>query len=164
MMKRIYFTKAGFEKFRLETVAIENRLKEAQSRMQSEAELGGDLWHDNSAYDQLVIDIRGLDRSLSLNRQILDLAAIVEPPTHFTRVAMGLSARILRDGTETNYSIVGYGESDPDRNALAYNTPLAMLFIGKVVGEVVKGQIGGKETTIEILEISKGGTEDVPSP
>ena len=163
-MKRIYFTKAGLEKFRQETLDIEARLKEAQSRMQAEAELGGDLWHDNSAYDQLVIDIRGLDRSLAINRQILDQATIVGTPKHSDRAALGLSVKIRRDGIEATYNIVGYGESNPEINALAYNTPLAMLFIGKVVGEVVKGMIGGKETTIEILEISKGGTEDVSGP
>ena len=38
---------------------------------------------------------------------------------------------------------------------LAYNTPLASLIIGRHKGDIVSGTIGGKQTEIEILEISR---------
>ncbi|MEK7162933.1 MAG: GreA/GreB family elongation factor, partial [Patescibacteria group bacterium] len=58
------------------------------------------------------------------------------------------------------WEIVGFGESDSDRNMLAYNTQLASLIMGKRRGEVVSGAIAGRQTEIEILEISKGGSDE----
>jgi transcription elongation GreA/GreB family factor len=121
------------------------------------AEVGGDQWHDNAAYESLVIDIRGIDRRLSEAHQALNNAILVEVPTSFDRVTIGTRVKIVRDGEEMMWEIVGFGESDPDNNMLAYNTPLASLIMGKRKGEVVTGTIAGRKTKIEILEITKGG-------
>ena len=163
-MKRPYFTRHGFDKLRRETAEVEARLQEIQGETASVAEFGGDQWHDNAGYDHLVIDIRGLDRRLSDMRRLLEQAIIVETPTNLDRVAIGTCVKIRRNGTKTELEITGFGESEPGRNALAYNTPLATLIIGKRIGEITKGVIAGKETEIEILEITKGeGGEDVHS-
>jgi transcription elongation GreA/GreB family factor len=56
---------------------------------------------------------------------------LVEVPTSFDRVAIGTRVKIVRDGEEMMWEIVGFGEPDPDNNMLAYNTPLASLIMGK---------------------------------
>lgn len=161
MNGKFYFTRRGLTKLCQEIEKLEKKLRELQLQTAHVAEVGGDQWHDNASYDLLVIDLRGMDRRLSDAHRCLNQAILVESPTDFEKVTIGTCVKIVRDGEEITWEIVGFGESDPDRNMLAYNTPLASLIMGKRRGEVVSGAIAGRQTEIEILEISKGGVEDV---
>lgn len=161
MNGRFYFTRRGLAKLHREIEELEKKLQDIQSQTAHVAEVGGDQWHDNAAYESLVIDIRGMDRRLADAHQVLNIATLVEPPTNFDKVTIGTKVKIVRDGEEMAWEIVGFGESDPDRNMLAYNTPLASLIMGKHKGEVVSGTITGRQTEIEVLEITKGSEEDV---
>ena len=137
------------------------KTQRSQSQTAHVAEVGSDQWHDNAAYESLVIDIRGVDRRLADAHQVLNRATLVEPPTNFDRVTIGTKVKIVRDGEKMTWKIVGFGESDPEHDMLAYNTPLASLIMGKHKGEVESGTIAGRQTEIEVLEITKGGEEDV---
>lgn len=164
MNGKFYFTKRGLAKLHKEIKELENKLQDLQSQTAHVAEVGGDQWHDNASYDLLVIDIRGMDRRLTDAHRCLNQAILVDPPTSFDKVTIGTRVKIVRDGEEMTWEIVGFGESDPDRDMLAYNTPLASLIMGKHRGEIISGAIAGRQTEIEIIEISKGegGTENVP--
>lgn len=163
MSGKFYFTRRGLVKLHKEIEELEKKLQDLQSQTAHVAEVGGDQWHDNAAYESLVIDIRGMDRRLADVHQILNRATLVEPPTNFDKVTIGTRVKMVRDGEEMTWEIVGFGESDPDRDMLAYNTPLASLIMGKRKGEVVTGTIAGRQTEIEVLEITKGGEENVRS-
>lgn len=160
MNGKFYFTRRGLIKLQKEIERLENKLKELLSQTAYVAEVGGDQYHDNASYEMLTIDIRGMDRRLSDAHQCLNQATLVEPPMNFDKVTIGTCVRIVRDGEETTWEIVGFGESDPNRNMLAYNTPFAYLIMGKHKGEIVSGTIAGRKTEIEILEISKGGSNE----
>ncbi|MBI2024247.1 GreA/GreB family elongation factor [Candidatus Giovannonibacteria bacterium] len=160
MNDAIYFTKRGIEKLKKEIRELTKKLEDLQHQTAHVAEVGGDQYHDNASYEMLVIDIRGIDNRLAATHSCLNKAVVVEPPSNTDLVAIGTCVRIMRDEEETTWEIVGFGESDPDRNLLAYNTPLASLIIGKCQGEIVNGTIAGKQTKIEILEISRGGGDE----
>jgi len=159
MNRKLYFTRRGLAKLHAEIERLEKKLQDLQAQTAHVAEVGGDQYHDNASYDLLVIDIRGMDRRLSDAHQALNMAILAEPPTNLIRVTIGTRVKIVRDGEEITLEIVGFGESDPDNDMLAYNTPLASLIMGKRKGEVVTGTIAGRKTEIEILEIAKGGAE-----
>ena len=156
-MGGFYFTRRGLQKLHSEIAELEKKLQDLQSQTAQTAETGGNQWHDNASYESLVIDIRGMDWRLSEAHQALNGAILVEPPTSFDQVFIGTRVKIVHDGKEVVWEIVGFGESDPDHEMVAYNTPLASLIMGKCKGEVVSGAIAGRRTRIEILEISKGG-------
>jgi transcription elongation factor GreA len=160
MSGKFYFTRRGLIKLHKEIEGLENKLKELQSQTAYVAEVGGNQYHDNASYEMLTIDIRGMDRRLSDAHHCLNQAILVEPPINFDKVTIGSSVRIVRDGEETAWEVVGFGESNPDRNMLAYNTPLASLIMGKRKGEIVSGVIAGRQIEIEVLEISKGGNDE----
>jgi transcription elongation factor GreA len=160
MNGKFYFTRRGLAKLHNEIEQLEDKLKKLQSQTAYVAEVSGDQYHDNASYEMLTIDIRGMDRRLSDAHQCLNQAILTEPPMNFDKVTIGTCVKIVRDGDETTWEIVGFGESDPDRKMLAYNTPLASLVMGKRKGEVVSGVIAGRKTEIEILEISKGGSDE----
>lgn len=159
MNGKFYFTRRGIKKLLKEIEELEKKLQDLQAQTAHVAEVGGNQWHDNAAYDSLVIDIRGMDRRLSDAHQALNNAILVESPTNLDKVTIGTRVKIVRDSEEMTWEIVGFGESDPDNNMLAYNTPLASLIMGKRRGEVVTGTIAGRKTEIEILEITKGGED-----
>jgi len=161
MNGKFYFTRRGLAKLHTEIEGLEKRLQDLQSQTAHVAEVGGDQWHDNASYESLVIDIRGIDWRLTEAHRALNKAVLVEPPTNFDKVAIGTNVKIVRDGEEMVWEIVGFGESDSAYKMIAYNTPLASLIMGKRKGEVVNGTIAGRKTEIEILEISKGRVEDV---
>lgn len=156
MNGKLYFTRRGLNKLKKEIEELERKLQDLQSQTAYVAEVGGDQYHDNASYELLVIDIRGIDRMLTDAHHCLNQAVIVEPTNSTDRVRIGTRVKILRNGEETTWGIVGFGESDPDQRLLAYNTPIASLIMGKRKGEIVSGAIAGRQTEIEILEISKG--------
>jgi len=157
--RKLYFTQRGLAKLHQDIEKLEGKLRELQLQTTEVAETGGDQWHDNPGYDSLVIDIRGIDRRLSDAHQCLNQAILVKLPINLDKVAIGVRVKIFQDGEETILEIVGFGESDPDQDMLAYNTPLASLIMGRGKGEVVSGIIVDRQTEIKILEISKGGGE-----
>lgn len=163
MNEKIYFTRRGLEKLRKEICELTKKLENLQSQTAHVAEVGGDQYHDNASYEMLVIDIRGIDWRISEAYRCLNQAVITEAPSNTDRVTIGTCVKIVRDGEETIWEIAGFGESDSSRKILAYNTPLASLLMGRQKEEVVSGIIAGRKTEIEILEIMKGGIEDVYS-
>lgn len=160
MSGNFYFTRRGLAKLYKEIEELEKKLHELQSQTAHVAEVGGDQYHDNASYELLVIDIRGMDYRLTDAHRCLNQAVLVAPPTSFDKVTIGTRVKIVRDGEEMTWEIVGFGESDSDRNMLAYNTPLASLVMGKCRSEVVSGTIAGRQTEIEILEITKGKSDE----
>ncbi len=160
MSEKLYFTRRGLEKLRREINELEHKLQDLQAQTAYAAEVGGNQYHDNASYELLVIDIRGIDWRLSDAHHALNKIVLVNPPINLDRVGIGTRVKIVRYGEEKMWEIVGFGESDPDRDMLAYNTPLASLIMGKRKGEVVSGTIAGRQTEIEILGISKGGGDE----
>jgi transcription elongation factor GreA len=160
MNGKFYFTRRGLAKLHKEIEKLEKKLRELQSQTAYVAEVGGNQYHDNASYEMLVIDIRGIDRRLTDAYRCLNQVVLVAPPASFDKVAIGTRIKIVRDGKEVTFEIVGFEESNPDHNMLAYNTPIASLIIGKHKGEVINGIIAGKQTEIEILEITKGGEDE----
>ncbi len=161
MSEKYYFTRRGLAKMNRKIEELKKKLADLQSQIAYVAEHCGDSWHDNPTYNSLILDIRALNRSINDARHTLDRATIVELPTTFDRVVIGTRVRILCDGEEMTWKIVGFDESNPDRDMIAYNTPFASLIMGKSKGEVLSGTIAGRQTEIEVLEITEGGEEDV---
>src|SRR3989344_6269118 len=114
MNGKFYFTRRGLAKLHKEIESLEKKLQDLQSQTAHVAEVGGDQWHDNASYDLLVIDIRGMDRRLSDAHEVLNKVTLVGPPINFDKVTIGTRVKIVRDGQEAIWEIVGFGESDPD--------------------------------------------------
>jgi len=159
--ERLYFTRRGLAILHNKIEELKEKLRDLESQAAHIAEVSGDQWHDNPTYNSLEIDIRSIDHRIFNERQVLNKAILVEAPINFDRVAIGTKVKISRDSEEITLEIAGFGESDPGRNAIAYNTPLASLIMGRRKGEVVSGIIAGKKTEIEILEIAKRDEENV---
>lgn len=160
MEDKVYFTRRGLSKLHKEIKELEANLQRLQSQVSYVSDVGGDKDHDNASYEMLVIDIRGVNHRIASAYENLNKATLVDSPTNLNRVNIGTCVKVIQDGKEKIWNIVGFGESDPNSGMLAYNTPLASLIMGKEEGDTVIADIAGKKTKIEVLEISKGGFID----
>lgn len=157
-MSHFYFTRKGFESFREEIQRLEKDLQDLQIQVAHVAEVGGDQYHDNSSYELLDINIRGADKRLSDAHKIMNNSRIVDNARNIDCVAIGTIVTIsIDDKEEQSWLIGGYGESDPKKNIIAYNAPLAKIIMRKKKGDDVKGSIGGREVSIEIIDIELSG-------
>ncbi len=163
MRKKLYFTRHGIELLKEEIRKLEKELQDLQAQTAYVAEVGGNQYHDNSSYELLTIDIRGIDWRLKNAHHSLNQAVLVGDPTEVDTVSIGTRIKIMRDGKTATWDIVGFGESNPENGLLAYNTPIASLILGKRVGDSISGFISGKHTEIEILEISIGASDEKTS-
>lgn len=149
----LLFTPSGFKKMRERADALEQQIRDLESQLSSAAETGGNQWHDNFSYEQLTQQIRMHSQRLCELHRELRQARIIAPSSDDT---VGIGKRVIicfvGDDPET-WTIVGHGESNPDRNLIAYNTPLAALLIGKKTGEKASGEIGGRRVEIEVIEV-----------
>lgn len=150
----LLFTQEGLKKLRERIAQLENAIQHLESQTSHVADVGGNQWHDNASYDALLIDIRGADFRLREAHKELNQAQIAPEPDG-TKVAIGVTVRIDFSGDEEEWLVGGHGESDPDSNIIAYDTPLAMLILDKSQGEMVSGNIGGRKVEIRIIEIKK---------
>ena len=151
---QILFTPLGMNLYREKIEELDDELKKLQAETAYIAEVGGDQYHDNASYESLVIDIRGLDWRISEMHKILNKSVIISHVVKDGKVRIGSIVKVIYWGKEACLHIVGYGESDPKQNKIAYDAPLAALIMGKEEDDIVSGLIAGKKVEIEILEIT----------
>ena len=58
-----------------------------------------------------------------------------------------------RNGEEDTYQIVGVEESDPQRGAISWISPLAKALLSRTAGEKVRFRIPAGEDELEILSV-----------
>lgn len=133
--------------------ATEVRLREVQASTTEATEIGN-VWHDNPAYDEVVMRTRALDAQLRKLHDLLNGCTVVPLPTSNDKVALGTNVTIDNEGEEQTWQIVGFESGDPDNGLIAYNTPLAKQLLGARVGDTKKINIGGGVHSVRIISIS----------
>ena len=161
MNEKHYLTRRDHLKLAKQIEAVERRLREKQLSSGEIADTGGNQWHDNAGYDNLVIEIRGINEQLTKLHRVMNACSVVEIPSSADKVAIGTEVVITVSGEEQQWSIVGYDSSDIDNGLLAYNTPIARQILGARVGETRVIKIHGSPAQVKVLsiKISDGGQE-----
>lgn len=152
MAEKLYFTAPGLDKMREQAEELEQKLRNLEAQISEAAEVGGNQWHDNFSYEQLTQQIRAMDQRLRDVRRLLNQAVLAERADGSV-VTIGTKVKIDFGGEKEEWFVGGFGESDPDNNIIAYNTPLAQLLLGKKVEEKTSGHLGNKKVEITILGI-----------
>ena len=149
----VHFSKKGIEKYRNETIKLEVRVRELNSRTQATAETGGDMWHDNPSLYNLMSEKRSINSMLGRNYEVLRTAQVVDYPSSPQNVCLGCTVVIEDNGNTIKYHIAGYGESDPNNFVIAYDTPLAKSIINKKPGDSATIEISGKVRLLKVIEV-----------
>jgi len=155
MSKVLYFTERGYQKLLGRKKELESRLAEAKKRagLSAEAE-PGNKWHDNFGFEQAERDIHKYTSMLELVIKQLASARIVKPKnTPKGRATIGSKVLVEIDGRERIYSIVGWGETEPEENKISYASPIGKALVGTKPGDRKNVATPKGKTTIKILEI-----------
>lgn len=123
----------------------------------AEARAHGDL-KENAEYkmarqEQDVLLARKSNLERDLNRaQVTDFS---EAPTETVGIGSTVDLVARTSGARHHYAILGAWDSDPSKDVLSYQTPLARALTGRGVGESVEVEIDGHREEWEIKGIGR---------
>ena len=148
------YTKEGFKKLQDEYDYLTKvRMEEIKIAI-AEARSFGDL-SENAEYDEAKNEQTKCFTRIKELEQLIQHAIVVEESDNGT-IGLGMSVRILRDGVESEYKIVGSNEADPFENKISDRSPVGAAILGKKVGDVVYATTSkNKVIEIKILDVFK---------
>ena len=150
-----YTTESGLNRRQGELDTLVNEDLPAVARQIGEAAAHGDL-SENAEYtaalekrDQITSRATRIEAELSQAKVITpEMAA-----SDFVNIGTRVTLRDTATGREQAYALLGVWDSDPDADVLSYKAPLAAVFMGHYVGEVVEYGEGEHRRSWEILKI-----------
>jgi len=148
-----YFTRNGLQRYKKHISELEKKLRDVESQTQESIDSGGDCWHDNAGYEQIIQDLRVRDARLIEAYKLLKEAELVEYPTSVDRVVLGTKVQFYMDEEEKTYEIVAHGDDNIEKKRILYASPIARQLLDHKVDDYFKAQIGGKIREIEIISI-----------
>mgnify|MGYP001568897405 CR=1 FL=1 len=146
-----YFTKEGLQKLKEELHHLKTVENKRIIGLIAEAAAFGDL-KENASYHE------ARDKMAFLRMRIAELEgaineAVIKEKDGDEKVQIGGKIKILFDGEEAEYEIVGPAESNILKNKLSYQSPLGQKLLGKKINDEFNYQAGSKKVKVKILEI-----------
>ncbi|MCL4387010.1 MAG: transcription elongation factor GreA [Patescibacteria group bacterium] len=149
-MKRILFTKEGYEKVKKERDELIALRQEAVENLARARELG-DL-SENSLYKAARARLSSIDNRIRRLSELLKIGEVVEKPTGET---IGIDSIVtVTDGKKIRvFHIVGGYESDPLSGKISHNSPIGKALVGKRVGDSINVDVPAGKVSYKILKI-----------
>ena len=148
-------TPQGLEKLQKELVYLtEVRRKEVADRIRQAREFG-DI-SENSEYDEAKNEQGLLERRIGeLQRRIRNVKVVDPSETEQDAVDLGtrVTLRVVGNGWERTFQIVGANESDPTSGKLSHASPVGKAVLKKKVGEKVMVSTPRGATEYEIVNV-----------
>jgi transcription elongation factor GreA len=155
-MARYYVTEKGYHKLKEEIERLDKLVKRDIAKEVAAAAAHGDL-KENAEY------IAAKERQVHYANKLRDLqerfsgANVVRReellPEDAVTFGKTIKIREVNTDAERVCTILGEGETDPNKGIIAYTSPLAKALIGKKQGEVVDVQLPVGLKTFEIQEV-----------
>ncbi|MBI3952495.1 MAG: hypothetical protein HY336_00895 [Candidatus Doudnabacteria bacterium] len=133
-----------------------DKLKATQGQKGEAAEVGGNVWHDNFTFEQLMRDEDMINAQIAeVNRKIGQMVVIDQPPESTDKLRIGHMALVSIEGELREYLVGGFEDSEPTASppVISYLAPLIQPFIGKEEGHSVKIDVGGKRKQVTLERI-----------
>jgi len=154
MPQKRFLTKNGLEMARKKLKEHENELNFVLSQKGEAAQTGGNEWHDNAAFEELVRKEQMLYVRMDELKNVISGAEVVEEKSGNKKIGIGSVIVVkFESGREAEYKIVGLMESNPSKNHVSYETPLGSALMGAQGGQKREFLAGGEKKIVEVLEI-----------
>lgn len=147
------YTKEGFQKLNDEYEFLTKVKRDEVKRAIAEARSFGDL-SENSEYDE------ARNEQAKVEARIKELEELIQNAEVTTGddmdegvVGLGSSVRLIKNGVEITYSIVGSNEANPFENKISDLSVIGKAIVGKTAGDKVTAQANTGTIEIEILEV-----------
>jgi len=149
------YTKEGFKKLQDEYEYLTKvRMEEIKVAI-AEARAFGDL-SENAEYSAAKDEQTKCFTRIKELEDLIQHAIVVEENADKDVVGLGSSVKIVRNGIECKYKIVGSNEADPFENKISDRSAVGAAMIGKKKGETVYATTDkGKQIEIKILDVFK---------
>ena len=137
--KEIFLTSEGFLELENELHYLKTTKRNEVIKTLKEARALGDL-SENSEYDQAREEQANLEKRIIEVEYALEHAVVIDKSDNDGKVGIGCQVELQyedEDDVET-YKIVGSQEADPFNNKISNESPMAIAFMGKKVGETVE--------------------------
>lgn len=155
-MKKLYFTKAGAERMFQEKEELFQKLRETQGQKGEAAEVGGNQWHDNFSFEELVRQEFILNKQITeVNKKIEEMVILSEMAKDTSHLRIGHIAVLDVGGIIKKVKIGGYGDYDLNANpqTIAYNAPLVSQLFGEEKGSQASVRVMGAMKTVILEDI-----------
>ena len=148
------YTSEGFKKLQEEYDYLTKvRMEEIKVAI-AEARSFGDL-SENAEYDEAKNEQTKCYTRIKELEHLIENAIIVEENNNGI-IGLGISVKILRDGVECEYKIVGSNEADPFENKISDRSPIGAALIGKKKGDVIYATTNkNRVIEIKVLDVFK---------
>ena len=155
--EQLLVSRESYERKREEYETIVSKKIPENSKAIATAREHGDL-KENSEYKMAKQDQQVLMAQKSLLEKELGRARITDfkeaSPDQVT-VGSVVDVKVGGTGKTTRFTVLGAWDSAPDKNIIAYKTPLGLALLSKKAGDTVKVKIGSAEEAYTITGISR---------
>lgn len=158
MFDNIPMSAEGFARLKKEIEHLENDELPPIIERLAAARAEGDLKENAEYHDAREAQARVKGKIDDLKGR-LSCAQIIDPgdmKKDEIRFGATFQAKLAKNGTIREYTLVGYGDEDVDSGRIYCKTPLANVFLGKKVGDVVQFKGRKNVDVYEVVSITYG--------
>ena len=153
MAEKQMYTKEGFEKLKAEYELLTKVKREEVKKAIAEARSFGDL-SENSEYDEARNEQAKVEARIKELEELIQNAEVTSGDDMDEGVVgLGSSVRLIKNGVEITYSIVGSNEANPFENKISDLSVIGKAIVGKTAGDKISAQTNAGVVELEILEV-----------
>ena len=155
MAKEQLYTPEGYQKLVEEReYLIKTRREEVKNDI-AVARSFGDL-SENSEYDEARNEQAKVEARIKELDELIEHAVVIdESEIDDSVVSIGSTVKVIEDGEEIEYSIVGSNEADPFENKISDLSPIGKALLGAHEGKEVVIETPAGEVNIKVLSVSR---------
>ena len=155
MAEKQMYTKEGFEKLKAEYKLLTKVKREEVKKAIAEARSFGDL-SENSEYDEARNEQAKIENRIKELEELIQNAEISnEDDIDESVIGLGSFVKMILNGNETAYSIVGSNEANPFENKISDMSLIGKALIGKTAGSELQIKTNAGQVDIKVLEVTR---------
>ena len=155
MAEKQMYTKEGFEKLKAEYELLTKVKREEVKKAIAEARSFGDL-SENSEYDEARNEQAKIENRIKELEELIQNAEISnEDDIDESVIGLGSFVKMILNGNETAYSIVGSNEANPFENKISDMSLIGKALIGKTAGSELQIKTNAGQVEIKVLEVTR---------
>ena len=149
------YTKEGYEKLVEEYEFLTKVKRDEVKKAIAEARSYGDL-SENSEYDEARNEQAKVEARIKELEELIQNAEINnDDDIDESVVGLGSFVKVVKNGVEIEYSIVGSNEANPFENKISDMSPVGKALIGKRAGDEIEVRTNAGTVTLKVLEVSR---------
>lgn len=155
-----FISQQKFQQIKEKLKEWETKLNETIKGKAEAAEVGGNVWHDNPAFEEIerlhdlyTAKINTIKKELR-EAQIINRTRQTEVKENNEQSVVSIGSKLLikySGGKTVSMEIAGHGESNYDQSKVAYDTPLGQSLMRKRAGDKVSFFVDDKKIEVEII-------------